>query len=163
MADWQQISLLWKTYCQLIMKERISHVCWKTPLFCLGEGRKFGNLHSCGWYAMCFPKNVWLQLLQDSTLLWIGRCVTDKFCSSTSFQRQYCNFCLEYIFWKRRTLFQLMFFLQLLFSFIAVVQMRIIPRKVYWRVKNRNTFTPTDSTFLSEVAFISTSTAKNKI
>lgn len=72
-------------------------------------------------------------------------------------------FSLEYIFWRIRILLQLMFFLQLLFSFIAVVQKRIIPRKVSWRVKSENTFTPADSTFLTEVAFTCTATAKNKI
>lgn len=135
----------------------------KPPSLLPWKAETFVNLNSYGWCATYFPKNVQLQLCQDSTLLWIGRCIMEKFCSS-SFQRQYCNFCLEYIFWKVRILLQqFFFFLQLLFSFIAVVQKRKIPRKVSWRVKSENTFTPADLTFLTEVAFTCNSTAKNKI
>lgn len=55
-------------------------------------------------------------------------------------------------------------FLQFLFSFIAVVQMRTtIPRKVLWRVKSENLFILGDSTFHTEVAFTCASTFKNKI
>lgn len=42
MADSQQIQFTLEDLLvvNLIMKERISHVCQKNPVFCLGEGRK---------------------------------------------------------------------------------------------------------------------------
>lgn len=98
----------------------------------------------------------WKESRWGSFLLWIGRCITDKFCLSAIFQRQYCNFLKD----KNPSSNDL-------FSTVSVFfhshSLDVVPSKVLWRVKSENPFIRADSSFLTEVGFTCASTAENKI
>lgn len=107
MADSQQIQFTLENLLvvNLIMKERISRVCQKNPTL-LPWGRQKTLIIPTRMDAMLlvFPEMNNYSYVSckesrwGSSLLWVGRCITVKFCSSASLQRQYCDFCLECIF-----------------------------------------------------------------
>lgn len=86
------------------------------------------NNSSC----VCCKESRW-----DSSLLWIGRCITDKICLSAIFQRQCCNLLKD----KNPSSNDL-------FSTASVFfhshSLDVVPKKVLWRVKSENPFIPAD-------------------